>query len=159
MASDLLLNALRSMEFTQGFTPKQLEKLAAISTYVSFSEGATLFHEGDDSELVFLIQEGEVSLFTQVPGQGQVTILTIGPGQLLGWSSLFPPQKKTAGAQTNLPTKVISIQATYLAAVCAEDHARGFEIMSRVAQVSTKRLIAARNLIMDTFEAAQTKKK
>jgi len=47
MPSELVLNALRSMEFTQDLEPKQLEKLASIATYVTFSEGATIFREGD----------------------------------------------------------------------------------------------------------------
>ncbi len=157
MASEIILEALQSMEFTQDFEPKQLEKLASIATYVTFSEGATIFREGDGSELVYLILEGEVSLLTQVPGHGQVTILTVGPGQLLGWSSLFPPQKKTAGAQTNAPTKGVAFNALQLQELCTADHDIGFEIMSRVAQVISNRLSAARDLLLDMFES--TKKK
>ncbi len=157
MTSDLVLNALRSMEFTQDLKPKQLEKIASIATYVTFSEGAMIFREGDDSELVYLILEGEVSLLTQVPGHGQVTILTISPGQLLGWSSLFPPQKKTAGAQTNTPTKAITINSVQLNELCATDHDIGYEIMSRVAQVISNRLSAARELLLDMFEPSKDK--
>ena len=157
MMSELVLNALRSMEFTQDLEPKQLEKLASIATYVTFSEGATIFREGDDSELVYLILEGEVSLLTQVPGHGQVTILTVGPGQLLGWSSLFPPQKKTAGAQTNASTKAVAFNALQLQELCTADHDIGFEIMSRVAQVISNRLSVSRELLLDMFES--TKKK
>ncbi|TEU00704.1 MAG: Crp/Fnr family transcriptional regulator [Anaerolineales bacterium] len=158
MTSDIVLEALQSMEFTQDLEPKQLEKLASIATYVTFSEGATIFREGDTSELVYLIMEGEVSLLTQVPGHGQVTILTIEPGQLLGWSSLFPPQKKTAGAQTNAPTKAIAINAVQLHELCTDDHDIGFEIMSRVAQVISNRLSAARDLLLDMFEPSKEKK-
>ena len=157
MMSELVLNALRSMEFTQDFEPKQLEKLASIATYVTFSEGATIFREGDGSELVYLILEGEVSLLTQVPGHGQVTILTVGPGKLLGWSSLFPPQKKTAGAQTNASTKAVAFNALQLQELCTADHDIGFEIMSRVAQVISNRLSISRELLLDMFES--TKKK
>ena len=156
MATELLLAALRSMEFTQGLTSEQTEKLASISTHVTFSEGATIFHEGDESELVYLIQEGEVSLLSRIPGHGLVTILTLGPGQILGWSSVFPPQKKTAGALANAPTKTIAIHSAELAKLCDADHDIGFEIMSRVAQISSKRLIAARNLLMDIYESATT---
>jgi CRP-like cAMP-binding protein len=157
MMSDLVLNALRSMDFTQDFEPKQLEKLASIATYVTFSEGAMIFREGDGSELVYLILEGEVSLLTQVPGHGQVTILTVGPGQLLGWSSLFPPQKKTAGAQTNAPTKAVAFNALQLQELCTTDHDVGFEIMSRVAQVISNRLSASRDLLLDMFESTEKK--
>jgi len=159
MTSDeLVLNALRSMEFTQNLEHQQLEKLTSIATYVTFSEGATIFREDDGSELVYLILEGEVSLLTQVPGHGQVTILTLGPGQLLGWSSLFPPQKKTAGAQTNSPTKTIAINASQLHELCTTDHDIGYEVMSRVAQVISNRLSASRNLLLDMFELSKEKR-
>jgi CRP-like cAMP-binding protein len=152
MMSELVLNALRSMEFTQDLEPTQLEKLASIATYVTFSEGATIFREGDSSELVYLIQEGEVSLLTQVPGHNQVTILTIGPGQFLGWSSLFPPKKKTAGAQTNSPIRAVAINAQDLLELCKDDHDIGYEIMWRIAQVVSERLSASRDHLLDMFE-------
>jgi CRP-like cAMP-binding protein len=159
MTTDLVLDALRSMEFTQDLSPEQLEKLASISTYVTFSEGATIFQESDGSELVYLILDGEVSLISKVPGHGQVSILTVKPGQLLGWSSLFPPKKKTAGAQTLVPTKAIAINAAQLNELCRSDHDIGFEIMSRVAQVISNRLSAARDLLLDMFEPSKEKKR
>ena len=156
-SNDIVLEALNSIEFTQEFGPAQLEKLASISTYVSFSEGSTIFREGDDSELVYLILEGEVSLLTRVPGHGQVKILTVGPGQLLGWSSLFPPKKKTAGAQTNEHTRAIAFNAKQLLGLCREDHDIGYALMWRVAHVVSERLRASRDQLLDIFES--TKKK
>ncbi len=158
MASDLVLQALRSIEFTQDLDSNLLEKLASISTPVTFSEGATIFREGDVSELVYLIQEGQISLVTQVPGHGQVTILTLGPGQLLGWSSLFPPERKTAGAITNEPTRLIAINATKLRELSQTDHELGNSIMWRVAEIISKRLRAARAQLLDTFGPTNKKR-
>jgi CRP-like cAMP-binding protein len=152
MASDLVLQALQSIEFTQNLELKHLEKLVSISTPVTFSEGATIFREGDISELVYLIEEGQVSVVTQVPGHGQVTILTLGPGKLLGWSSLFPPERKTAGAITNKPTRVIAINAAQLRELAQTDHSLGNSIMWRVAEVISNRLRAARTQLLDIFE-------
>ena len=152
MTTETVLRALQSLEFTQDLELKHLEKLATISTLVTFSEGATIFREGDVSELVYLIEEGQVSLMTQVPGHGQVTILTLGPGQLLGWSSLFPPERKTAGAQTMEPTRLIAINATQLRELSQTDHALGNSIMWRVAEIISNRLRAARTQLLDIFE-------
>jgi CRP/FNR family cyclic AMP-dependent transcriptional regulator len=151
-----VLEALKTLEFTSEFESKQLEKIAATSTYVTFSEGATIFQEGDASDLVYLIVEGEVSLTTKVPGQGQVVILTIGPGHLLGWSSLFTPKRKTAGAHTELPTKAIAINAVKLIELCKEDTDLGFRLMWQVADVISGRLRAAREQLLDMFEPART---
>jgi CRP-like cAMP-binding protein len=151
MTSETVLQALQTMEFTKDLEQQHLEKLATIATRVTFSEGSTIFREGDASELVYLIEKGQVSLVTQVPGHGQVTIITLGPGQLLGWSSLFPPKTKTAGAQTLEPTKVIAINATQLRELCQTDHSLGNSIMWRVAEVISDRLRAARVQYMDIF--------
>jgi CRP-like cAMP-binding protein len=151
-----VLEALNRLEFTSGLDPKQLEKIASISTYVTFSEGATIFHENDASDLVYLIVEGEVSLTTKVPGHGQVDILTIGPGQLLGWSSLFTPKRKTAGANTKSPTKAIAINALKLIELSKENTDLGFQIMWQVADVISGRLRAAREQLLDMFEPVKT---
>jgi CRP-like cAMP-binding protein len=147
-----VLRALETLEFTRGFDRKQLESMASISTYVTFSEGATIFHEGDASDLVYLIVEGEVSLKTKVPGHDQVTILTLGPGQLLGWSSLFTPQQKTAGARANKATKAIAVNALELIELCKANTALGFMVMWRVADVIAGRLRAARQQLQEIFE-------
>jgi CRP/FNR family cyclic AMP-dependent transcriptional regulator len=152
MTSETVLSSLQSIEFTQELDQKHLEKLATIATHVTFSEGAMIFREGDVSELVYLIEEGQVSLVTQVPGYGQVTVLTLGPGQLLGWSSLFPPERKTAGAQTVEPTRLVAINSRQLREMCQTDHDLGNSIMWRVAEVISNRLRAARAQLLDIFE-------
>jgi CRP-like cAMP-binding protein len=152
MASEIVLRALDSLEFTRALEKYQREKIANISTYVTFSEGASIFREGDASELVYLIMEGEVALTTQVPGHGQVVILTLDPGQLLGWSSLFLPQRKTAGAKTMKPTKAVAINATQLLELCQADSELGYAVMWRVAEIISNRLRAARDQLLDMFE-------
>ena len=157
MSTESVLKAMQNLEFTRDLSDEHLEKLASISTRVTFTEGATIFREGDISELVYLIEEGQVSVVTQVPGHGQVTILTLGPGKLLGWSSLFPPERKTAGAITNEPTKVIAINATQLRELAQSDHELGNSIMWRVAEVISDRLRAARIQLLEIFEPSKKK--
>jgi CRP-like cAMP-binding protein len=157
MTSETIIQALRSMDFTQDLETKHLETLASIATQVTFSEDASLFREGDVSELVYLIEEGEVALETTVPGHGQVVIHTVGPGQLLGWSSLFPPERKTAGARASKPTRAIAINATDLRELCDSDCELGCKIMWRVAEVISSRLRVARAQILDIFEPSRKK--
>lgn len=157
-SNEIVLQSLQTIAFTKDLEKEQLEKLASIATYVTFSEGTTIFKEGDVSDLVYLIESGEVDLLTQVPGHGQVTILTLGPGQLLGWSSLFPPERKTAGAKTRQPTRAIALNATQLRELCQVDHDLGCDIMFRVAQVISTRLRAARAQLLDIFEPQKKRK-
>ena len=157
-SDEIVLNALQTLAFTKDLEKGQLKKLASISTYVTFSEGAMLFREGDASDLVYLIESGEVNLVTKVPGHGQVRILTLGPGELMGWSSLFPPEKKTAGAVALQPTRVIAINATQLREMCQVDPELGTTIMWRVAEIISTRLRAARGQLLDMFVPSKKRK-
>lgn len=155
MTSDIVHAALQSIEIAKDFNEDQLEKLGAIATYVTFSVGATIFEEGDESELVYIIIEGKVNLLTMVPGRGDVEILSLGSGDLLGWSSLFPPKKKTASAQTRTTTSLIAIKAQQLTDLCQVDHVLGYKLMIRVARVIAHRLQTSRNLILGLLATAK----
>ncbi len=144
-----VLRALQSLEFTRDLDPQYLKKLAAIATEVTFSEGATVFHEGGPSELVYLVEEGEVAVEIQVPGHGQVQVLTVGPGQLLGWSSLFPSRRKTASGRALTPIRAIAINSEELRKLLDTDHELGYAIMWRVAKVIAERLEATRMQLVD----------
>jgi CRP-like cAMP-binding protein len=146
-----MLEALQDMEFVAGLTVQELETLASMSHFVVFSDGEMIFREGDMGKLVYLIQEGNVAIETHVPGHGRVTVLTVESGQLLGWSSLLPPQRKTAGGRALSQTRAIAIDAVQLWEACQADHDLGYAVMSRVAQVIANRLRATRLQVLDIF--------
>jgi len=151
MKTEMLINSLGSMEFTQGLESKHLEKLASIAREVTFAEGETIFHEGDMDDEVYLVQEGQVAVEIHVPGRGRITILTVGPGQLLAWSSLFPPQRKTASGCTLSPTRAIAIDGAQLREACEADHDLGYTVIWRVAGLVAERLKATRLQLLDMF--------
>jgi CRP-like cAMP-binding protein len=155
MVHEALTKALQSLEFTKDLKDEHLAKLAAIACHVSFSEGATIFAEEDISELVYVIERGKVVLRTKVPGHGEVQILELGPGDLLGWSSLFAPKRKTASAEVIESAHAIAINATKLRELCRVDPELGYQIIWRVANVISDRLRAARTLLLDMFEPSR----
>lgn len=155
MTHETVLKALQSLEFTRDLKYEHQAKLASISTHVTFSESAILFNENDISELVYLIEEGRVALLTLVPGHGNVTILEVGPGEILGWSSLFAPKRKTASAKALEATRAVAINATRLRELCRADTELGYNIIWRVANVISDRLRAARAQLLDMFEPSR----
>jgi CRP-like cAMP-binding protein len=151
MVSESVLEALQPMEFTRGLEPRHLVKLASMATEVTFEEGETIFHENDIGSMIYIIRAGRVARYIRVPGRGKVTILTVEPGRLLGWSSLFPPHHKTAGARAMLPTYTLAINAAQLREVCQADYELGYIIMCRVTEAITSRLISTRLQLIDMF--------
>ncbi|HEY85072.1 MAG TPA: cyclic nucleotide-binding domain-containing protein [Chloroflexi bacterium] len=143
-ASENMLNAFQSMEFTRDLEAQHLVKLASMATKATFEAGETIFREGDAGRMIYLIQEGRVGIYIRVPNRGLVTLLTVEPGRLLGWSSLFPPHHKTADARAIVFTQSIAIDAAQLWDACRADHDLGYTIMQQVAEAITSRLIATR---------------
>lgn len=151
MDFEKMIETLQTMALFQGLERHHLTVLASIAKAVSYAEGDMIFREGEDSDLVYLIQEGQVALEIYVPGRGPVTILTIGPGQLLGWSSLFSEERKTANGRVVRPTAAIALDANELRQMCQHDHELGYIIAWRVSELIAGRLKATRLQLLDIF--------
>ncbi len=151
MTSEIILRALQSLEFTRELELRQLEMLTSMATMMDYAKDDVIFHESGVDPKIYLIETGQVGLDVHVPGRGRVRILTAGPGQILGWSSLIPPQRKTATAQALTPTHAIAFDALRLWEACQADHDLGFAIMWRVAEVIAARLKATRLQLLDIF--------
>ncbi len=151
MTSETMVKALQALEFTHDLEPRHLEKLASMAEAIDFAKDEFIFRENIVDDKIYLVQAGQAALDIHVPGRGRTTILTAGPGQILGWSSLIPPHRKTATARALIPTKVIALKASQLWAACQADHDLGFTVMWRVAQVIAGRLSATRLQLLDIF--------
>lgn len=146
-----IVTALRAVPFTQGMEPRHIKKLASLATEVKFAPNEVIFREGDEGRTFFFIEEGQVLLEAQVAGRGQVPILTLGPGELLGWSSLFPPRRKTSSARAVTAIWAIAIDVTKLQEVFQTDHELESAVIRRVADVIGDRLKATRQHLADDF--------
>jgi CRP-like cAMP-binding protein len=118
---------------------------------VSFEADQIIFREADIGKFLYLVDSGQVAIEIRVPGQGRTTILTVGPGELLGWSSLFPSGRKTAGARTVTATRAIAVDAQRLRDTMFEDHDLGCAILWRITDVIAGRLKATRLQLLDIF--------
>lgn len=142
-----LLMKLWTMPSLHDMEAQHLKELASIATEVEFPAGEIVYHEGDAGQAIYLIEEGQVVIEMTLPDGNQVTVLTLGPGQLFGWSSLFPPRRKTASTRTITPTKVISIDAGRLRHLFQSDHSLEHVIMLRMIEVVAERMQATRQLL------------
>jgi CRP-like cAMP-binding protein len=153
-----VLTVLRSMPFTQGMESDQIKKLASLAVEVKFAPGEVIFRDGDEATALYLIEEGQIVLEAHVAGRGLVTMLTLGPGELLGWSSLFPPRRKTSTARVTKPTWAIAINTEKLQELCQVDHQLESEIIHRVSDIIAQRLKTTRQFLLDNFATEQPAK-
>jgi CRP-like cAMP-binding protein len=142
--------------FAKGLSDQELSVLAAGAKEAEFRPGELIFREGEPANRFYLIKEGQVALEAYEPGQGGVVIQNIHAGGVLGWSWLFAPFTWHFRARALENTKAISLDGGKLLVSCEENHALGYQLMKRVAQVAIERLQATRRhlLISNPHSAA-----
>lgn len=134
-----------------GLDPDQLQLIVGCAQNAAFFAGERLFREGEAADTFYLVRRGRVALTAHVPGRGEVTIDTVEPGEVLGWSWLFPPYTWHFDARAVEDTGVVAFDGACLRGKCDADHALGFELLRRFAQVVIDRLQNTRTLLLDVY--------
>ena len=155
MESAQIATRLKSLAFTQDFTPEQLDRLAELTTPVRWRVNEDIFHAGEVGFALYLIEEGRVAIDLVIPGRGPKTILTVGKGEVFGWSSIFDLRPKTATAHALAPTKALALDAAKLRALCDADARLGYALTRRLLQAVSERLKATRDQLFDLLSQSQ----
>ena len=90
-----------------------------------------------------------MALETEAKDRGTIIIQTLGPGDDLGWSWLFPPYSLHFGARALEPTRTIFLFGTRLREQCELDHELGYQLMMRIAEVTTQCIRAMQQRLME----------
>jgi CRP-like cAMP-binding protein len=138
--------------FFKGLNPQQLQLLAASALEMKFESGATIFEEGSPANRFYLILTGRVELSSEMEDRNVIPIQTLGPGDDLGWSWIFPPYAMHFSARALEPTSTIFFYGTRLREQCEQDHELGYQIMRRVAEVTTQSLRATQRRLMQYID-------
>jgi CRP/FNR family transcriptional regulator len=87
-----------------------LKALAARGRVRRFNAGATLFHEGDPGDAIYVVVDGRIRMSRLSGGGTEATLALIGPGDCTGELSLFDgrPRSATATAMQATRTFVVS---------------------------------------------------
>ena len=155
-SSDALAASLYALiaeqPFFKGLNSQQLQLLAASALEMKFETGAIIFEEGSPANRFYLILEGEVLLESEMEDRNVIPIQTLGPGNDLGWSWLFPPYSLHFSARAVKPTRTIFFYGTRLREQCEQDHEFGYQLMKRIAEVSTQSLGATQRRLMQYID-------
>jgi CRP/FNR family transcriptional regulator, cyclic AMP receptor protein len=151
MSESSLIETLRSIAFLDGATDDDLRQIASVAQLEQYPVGATLFRENESLNCVFLVVSGSVGLEIPGPGHGVKRTYAVGPGELLGWSPLLSKAPMTATARALAFTRVVSLNAQRILALCEQDPRFGFAFMRRTAQALAKRLDATRSQLIEEY--------
>ena len=148
---ETLRSALSGQSFWADLPAGVLEALSTAAVLRDFSAGSTIFREGAENHFLSVLHRGHVGLDMHVAGRGRVRILSLGPGEMLAWSALLGDGQMTATATALEETQLISIPGRHLLELCDTSHEFGYQLMTRVADVLAKRLVATRLQLLDLF--------
>jgi len=135
------LEWLKRTELFNGLMDSQLEVLLSRSILKSYSEGATLFLQGEEANYLFILIKGLIELTIKTKEQTQFVASKIEKeGAVFGTASLMEPFQYNVSATCLKPSEVLMINAKWLRERMMEDPMMGLEIMKKLAALYFSRL-------------------
>lgn len=114
------LELLRGVTLFSRLTPDHLHLLGASLATRSFARGETIFHQGSDGELLYLIVRGQVRIFTNSQLGQELSVKVFRDGEFFGELALLDGQPRSAGAQAMRATTTVTLHRdAFRQAICA----------------------------------------
>jgi CRP-like cAMP-binding protein len=98
----------------------------------NFRAGETIYDEGQQGDVLFVIQAGQVELIRQGEGPHRV-ISRHGPGEFFGEMSVLLGRTRMARAVAVADTRVIQVDARTFEAMCVEQPEIAIRVIQRLA--------------------------
>jgi CRP-like cAMP-binding protein len=123
----------------EGVPEAELLILAASASRVFYSDGETIFEQGDVAATVISILRGQIVL-RSAHGERSTIVQTIGPGELLGWSALRDDATTLTSARAIGQVEVLAFPAERLLDLLAAGGATGRLLIRRLFGIATVHL-------------------
>ena len=135
---------LRRFPYFAQISEPSLKTIAMMAEEKTIPAGTEVCYEGDPVDSLNIIVRGEVNI-QYVLGDGEVrTVDTLVAGDILLWSALIEPYQATSIGTTAQETRLISIDAHKLRALCERDPQVGYRLTTQVVKLLAHRLEGAR---------------
>jgi CRP-like cAMP-binding protein len=149
---------LKKTELFGNLNESGLNTVLSRSSVESFTEGKTIFRQGEEAARLYILIEGAIHL--TVKAQEQTDIMTSKietEGAAFGIPSLIEPFRYNVTATCLKPSKVLAIEADYLMKHMEEDPKMGMEVMKRLTSIYFNRLNALRSGVSNLLQALKSK--
>jgi signal transduction histidine kinase/CheY-like chemotaxis protein len=136
---------LKQSQLFWELSDQQIDRLAALTKELSFSNGDRVYRAGDSAHYLYIVKKGKVSLEMEIRlgtrTRKQATIDVITPGQVFGWPALFPEKTAyTMSAIANEDTILIALDGDGFQSLCAQDVAMCSHVMHELVNLVSDRL-------------------
>ena len=128
-----------------------VQELAGCARNEHVRAGQYLFREGGKAERFYVIMHGRIALELASPGTEPLILDTVSNGEVLDWPWLIPPHQWSFDARAVEPTSVVCLESACLRAKCDANTRLGYQLIQRVAQIMSDRLLATRLRLLDLY--------
>lgn len=130
-----------------------LDKIAALGEEISFSQGDTIFREGEQADKLHFLLDGELVLKVKLTSRPEyITVSAVSQRfESFGWSGIVPPYHYTASAICETNCRVLTIPGVRFMKILEDNPAEGFAVMQRLTELISSRLRNSRQALIKTL--------
>jgi CRP/FNR family cyclic AMP-dependent transcriptional regulator len=129
----------------QGLSDDEIKQVLNIGLVKVCDPGDIVFKAGDEAIHIYIVEEGKLEI--QTPEKQAV--YTASAGDILGWSTLMLPYKRTASAVTKEKARVVIIDQAKLQEFCEKNASVGYKITRNVGRLIATRMRTAKAMSAD----------
>lgn len=148
---------LEHVAFLNNLGAAYLNQVAMLARLVEVAPGEVLFHEGQESALVYFVLSGTVSLEVAQSDGTAAAIALASTGDLLGWSPVLGRGVMTATARAGTRCRLAVIEAKALLALCERDPHFAVAFLRQVGLVLSDRLRETRRQLAEVQRGGKTR--
>jgi CRP/FNR family transcriptional regulator len=134
---------LRSVPLFSDLEEGELERFSRVAVPRTFEAGTRVFHEGDRSDVCYIISEGSFRVTREHSDGRAITLATLGPGEVFGELAMLDGDLRSASAEALTDGELLALPATDVKALLA----RHPEISVKLVGALVRRLRAANERI------------
>ncbi len=139
---------LRQSSLCKGLSDSDLDKLVPLCKEETCEAGTTIFHQGDITYAIRIVESGKVALVADLrigrTLEESATIDVIVRGGAMSFSALMEPSTLTVAGTCLEPTRLIALERASLIPLFEENPRMAYRIMSNLAELMRSRFIRTR---------------
>jgi CRP-like cAMP-binding protein len=153
---DAALSVLRGHQWIHNFPWQHIEILAGLAEEVHFVPGATIFRQGELSDIFYLITGGTVMLEAMMDGM-PTAVQSVHQGAEIGWSALMDDGVRHFTAKAATEVYALALAGPKLHETCERNPQFGYGLMKHLLIVVAERLDAAHMQLLQATHKATSR--
>lgn len=145
----LTVAELRNVGLFGALSDEVLAHLAATLTVESPGTGHTLFREGEEASVMYVVVSGEIEVLKRSRGGVDARVALLGPGDWFGEMSIVDIQPRSATVRAVAPCRLVRISPADLDALYRFDVRSYAIVVLNLARELSRRLRVADGILAD----------